>query len=64
MPPKKKGDDGTQGGLTKAARFARVKNDLSIGFVGLPNVGKSTVSFTRRVYWYNKTKQRPLQNYI
>ena len=53
MPPKKKADDGTQGGLTKAARFARVKNDLSIGFVGLPNVGKSTVS-TRRVY-YNKS---------
>jgi GTPase involved in cell partitioning and DNA repair len=46
MPPKKsKADDGTQGGLTKAARFARVRNDLSIGFVGLPNVGKSTVSF-------------------
>jgi ribosome biogenesis GTPase A len=45
MPPKKsKADDGTQGGLTKAARFARVRNDLSIGFVGLPNVGKSTVS--------------------
>lgn len=46
MPPKKKVDDGTQGGLTKAARFARVKNDLSIGFVGLPNVGKSSVSVT------------------
>jgi GTP-binding protein YchF len=28
----------------KAARFGRVKNDLSMGFVGLPNVGKSTLT--------------------
>lgn len=28
----------------KAARFGRVKNDLSMGFVGLPNVGKSSLT--------------------
>jgi len=28
----------------RAARFGRVKNDLSMGFVGLPNVGKSTLT--------------------
>lgn len=28
----------------KAARFGRVKNTLSMGFVGLPNVGKSTLT--------------------
>jgi len=46
MPPKKgkneKSDDNL--GPMKAARFGRVKNNLSMGFVGLPNVGKSTVT--------------------
>jgi len=42
MPPKKKQDEDL--GLMKAARFGRVKNDLSMGFVGLPNVGKSTLT--------------------
>jgi hypothetical protein len=28
----------------RAARFGRVKNDLKMGFVGLPNVGKSTLT--------------------
>jgi ribosome biogenesis GTPase A len=28
----------------KAARFGRVKNTLTMGFVGLPNVGKSTLT--------------------
>jgi len=45
MPPKKKkGDGGDDLGLMRAARFGRVKNNLSMGFVGLPNVGKSTVT--------------------
>mmetsp|Transcript_41606 Transcript_41606/g.50623 ORF Transcript_41606/g.50623 Transcript_41606/m.50623 type:complete len:429 (+) Transcript_41606:179-1465(+) len=46
MPPKnkKKGQDDTPTGLMKAARFGRVKNDLSMGFVGLPNVGKSSLT--------------------
>ena len=43
MPPKKKkGDSDDDLGLMRAARFGRVKNDLAMGFVGLPNVGKST----------------------
>lgn len=46
MPPKKKKGDGEDGdlGLMRAARFGRVKNNLSMGFVGLPNVGKSTIA--------------------
>jgi GTP-binding protein YchF len=46
MPPKnnkKKGDEDEMS-LMKAARFGRVKNTLSMGFVGLPNVGKSTLT--------------------
>lgn len=46
MPPKKKNqtEDPSSTGLMKAARFGRVKNDLSMGFVGLPNVGKSSLT--------------------
>lgn len=46
MPPKKKKDagEGDDSGVNKAARFGRVKNNLSMGFVGLPNVGKSTLT--------------------
>eukprot|EP00565_Helicotheca_tamesis_P009061 CAMPEP_0185725162 /NCGR_PEP_ID=MMETSP1171-20130828/1471_1 /TAXON_ID=374046 /ORGANISM="Helicotheca tamensis, Strain CCMP826" /LENGTH=425 /DNA_ID=CAMNT_0028393203 /DNA_START=250 /DNA_END=1527 /DNA_ORIENTATION=- len=44
MPPKKKSGGDEDLGLMKAARFGRVKNDLSMGFVGLPNVGKSTMT--------------------
>ena len=45
MPPKKKNQAGDDlGGLTKAARFGRVKNTLTMGFVGLPNVGKSSLT--------------------
>mmetsp|Transcript_11894 Transcript_11894/g.27549 ORF Transcript_11894/g.27549 Transcript_11894/m.27549 type:complete len:429 (+) Transcript_11894:72-1358(+) len=46
MPPKVKKKDGGDDdlGLMRAARFGRVKNDLSMGFVGLPNVGKSTLT--------------------
>jgi GTP-binding protein YchF len=47
MPPKgkKKGaTDDADLGLMRAARFGRVKNDLSMGFVGLPNVGKSSLT--------------------
>lgn len=47
MPPKKKKGDAADGGdlgAMKAARFGRVKNNLSMGFVGLPNVGKSTIT--------------------
>lgn len=46
MPPKKKKQEGDASatGLMKAARFGRVKNDLSMGFVGLPNVGKSSLT--------------------
>ena len=45
MPPKKKNASaGDDLGLMRAARFGRVKNDLSMGFVGLPNVGKSTLT--------------------
>ena len=42
MPPKKKTVEDL--GAMRAARFGRVKNDLSMGFVGLPNVGKSTLT--------------------
>jgi tRNA U34 5-carboxymethylaminomethyl modifying GTPase MnmE/TrmE len=38
MPPKKV-DEGPKG----AARFGRVKNNLKMGIVGLPNVGKSSL---------------------
>jgi len=46
MPPKSKKtqDDEGDSGLMKAARFGRVKNTLTMGFVGLPNVGKSTLT--------------------
>jgi ribosome-binding ATPase YchF (GTP1/OBG family) len=45
MPPKnKKKNDEDEDSLMKAARFGRVKNTLSMGFVGLPNVGKSTLT--------------------
>lgn len=44
MPPKKKKQEEGPTGLMKAARFGRVKNDLSMGFVGLPNVGKSSLT--------------------
>jgi len=45
MPPKGKKNAGTEDlGAMKAARFGRVKNTLSMGFVGLPNVGKSTLT--------------------
>ena len=45
MPPKKKkGDNNDELGLMRAARFGRVKNDLAMGFVGLPNVGKSSLT--------------------
>lgn len=46
MPPKKKTNDKNEvvEGPMKAARFGRVKNDLSMGFVGLPNVGKSSLT--------------------
>jgi len=45
MPPKKgkKGEPEDLGAM-RAARFGRVKNNLSMGFVGLPNVGKSTIA--------------------
>ena len=41
MPPKKKGDD--DGEKKGAVRFGRVKNNLKMGLVGLPNVGKSSL---------------------
>jgi len=44
MPPKKKNAIDEDLGAMRAARFGRVKNDLSMGFVGLPNVGKSTLT--------------------
>lgn len=45
MPPKKKGTEEAEDlGAMRAARFGRVKNNLSMGFVGLPNVGKSTLT--------------------
>lgn len=39
MPPKKAEEAGTKG----AARFGRVRNNLKMGIVGLPNVGKSSL---------------------
>ncbi|KAL9190782.1 hypothetical protein ACHAXT_000488 [Thalassiosira profunda] len=46
MPPKskKKDADVSDDKFMRAARFGRVKNDLKMGFVGLPNVGKSTLT--------------------
>ena len=45
MPPKNKKKEGEgDDKFMRAARFGRVKNDLSMGFVGLPNVGKSTLT--------------------
>mmetsp|Transcript_10488 Transcript_10488/g.22087 ORF Transcript_10488/g.22087 Transcript_10488/m.22087 type:complete len:428 (+) Transcript_10488:125-1408(+) len=45
MAPKgKKTESNEDLGLMKAARFGRVKNTLSMGFVGLPNVGKSSLT--------------------
>jgi GTPase involved in cell partitioning and DNA repair len=44
MPPKKKNQAGEDDGLSKAAKFGRVKNTLTMGFVGLPNVGKSSLT--------------------
>eukprot|EP00578_Thalassiosira_sp_NH16_P008084 CAMPEP_0181106148 /NCGR_PEP_ID=MMETSP1071-20121207/16375_1 /TAXON_ID=35127 /ORGANISM="Thalassiosira sp., Strain NH16" /LENGTH=428 /DNA_ID=CAMNT_0023189531 /DNA_START=94 /DNA_END=1380 /DNA_ORIENTATION=- len=46
MPPKnkKKDADDADDKYMRAARFGRVKNDLKMGFVGLPNVGKSTLT--------------------
>jgi GTP-binding protein YchF len=45
MPPKnKKKDNDDDAKFMRAARFGRVKNDLKMGFVGLPNVGKSTLT--------------------
>jgi len=40
----KKTDEPEELGAMRAARFGRVKNNLSMGFVGLPNVGKSTLT--------------------
>ncbi|KAL7536372.1 hypothetical protein ACHAXR_010631 [Thalassiosira sp. AJA248-18] len=46
MPPKSKKKEGDEADdkFMRAARFGRVKNDLKMGFVGLPNVGKSTLT--------------------
>mmetsp|Transcript_20454 Transcript_20454/g.44398 ORF Transcript_20454/g.44398 Transcript_20454/m.44398 type:complete len:428 (-) Transcript_20454:252-1535(-) len=46
MPPKNKKQEGegADDKFMRAARFGRVKNDLKMGFVGLPNVGKSTLT--------------------
>jgi len=44
MPKKKNDADEDLTGPMRAARFGRVKNNLSMGFVGLPNVGKSTLT--------------------
>lgn len=41
MAPKQKKGEIEDLGAMRAARFGRVKNDLSMGFVGLPNVGKT-----------------------
>lgn len=38
MPPKQKEEE-----QPKAARFGRVRNNLKMGIVGLPNVGKSSL---------------------
>jgi len=43
MPSKKKNINRDQINCT-GARFGKLKNDLSMGFVGLPNVGKSTLT--------------------
>ena len=43
MPPKKKPEEETAAGISKSARFGRVKNTLKMGLVGLPNVGKSSL---------------------
>ena len=44
MPPKKKNKDGGDDlGAMRAARFGRVKNDLKMGFVGLPNVSTDSL---------------------
>lgn len=43
MPPKKAAAKDNSA-LPLSARFARCKNTLSMGFVGLPNVGKSTIT--------------------
>ena len=40
MPPKKKDEPAEAVG---AARFGRVRNNLKMGIVGLPNVGKSSL---------------------
>merc|ERR1719384_274971 len=40
----KKAEESEDLGAMRAARFGRVKNNLSMGFVGLPNVGKSTLT--------------------
>lgn len=42
MPPKKGAKDENEAPRT-AARFGRVKNNLKMGIVGLPNVGKSSL---------------------
>ena len=50
MPPKKKGaNEETQ--VLGAGRFGRVRNNLRMGLVGLPNVGKSSLFnlFTEQV---------------
>mmetsp|Transcript_10516 Transcript_10516/g.25402 ORF Transcript_10516/g.25402 Transcript_10516/m.25402 type:complete len:123 (+) Transcript_10516:56-424(+) len=45
MPPKKKNPAVEEDlGMMRAARFGRVKNTLTMGFVGLPNVGKSSLT--------------------
>lgn len=45
MPPKKagKGAEEPTDGIAKIARFGRVRNNLKMGLVGLPNVGKSSM---------------------
>ena len=43
MPPKKKAAEEEISGAEKIARFGRVKNNLKMGLVGLPNVGKSSL---------------------
>mmetsp|Transcript_29253 Transcript_29253/g.28115 ORF Transcript_29253/g.28115 Transcript_29253/m.28115 type:complete len:426 (-) Transcript_29253:178-1455(-) len=44
MAPKNKNAEPEDLGAMRAARFGRVKNNLAMGFVGLPNVGKSTLT--------------------
>lgn len=43
MPPKKKAAAEELDEVTRKARFGRVKNNLKMGLVGLPNVGKSSL---------------------